>query len=352
MTQTNRPGRSGVRTGVGIIIALVFAILAPLVTALSGIVFIYPVLAVVLYACCGIAPAAVSILANVLAFDLYFGLPGALCAVVAFALPSAFMIRYVKWARPFRDQVLGSVVAQVLGMLAALVVLRLYIGKDILTALTDILRTQFHLLEPGIVDMLLGTIYKIEGIIGTNAITQEQLAAGMLDAAQREGYIAAFLNELRNIAATQLPGMLLASSVLTGLSASFLSSRILRRNENREGCYVPIAQWFTPWKITASLLILLAISYVLVLAKVRSSDVIYSTIIRLAFLVFRVQTCISLERRMQARGFRPFIRVLLIALVELILIDAAIVYGMLSAMTGSTGMLKQLRERKNQKSEK
>lgn len=105
MTHPEMPKRSRGRVFIGVAIALGHVLLSPLLVGFSTTVFVFPVITVFLFGFGGWIPACAGMLLTVIAFDLYFGLAAALMAAAAFALPTAFLIRGIRWRKPFVLQI-------------------------------------------------------------------------------------------------------------------------------------------------------------------------------------------------------------------------------------------------------
>ena len=114
MTHPEMPKRSRGRVFIGVAIALAMALLSPLLVGFSTTVFVFPVITVFLFGFGGWIPACAGMLLTVIAFDLYFGLEAALMAAAAFALPAAFLIRGIRWRKPFVLQIKQGIAVQIL----------------------------------------------------------------------------------------------------------------------------------------------------------------------------------------------------------------------------------------------
>ena len=344
MNQANRPAHSFLRTGAGILAGLLAAILAPVLLATSSVLFIYPVLAMVIYAFAGAGAAICAIAVNILAFDLYLGIPGVIVSVAAFAMPSAVMIRSAKWRRSMRDQLRSAIAAQVAGILAALIALRLYIGTDLIDVFVSMLREYMAQVPPELLDAVLVRFFN-GGMLNVGANSQE-LVGAILTQTQRADYLDAFAIQIKNSLALTMPGMLLSSAAVTGIMGTLLANYMLRKEQGREMCYLPVSRWFTPWQVSLGLIVMLGAAYLLYSFGLKGADAVYMTLLTLLRTAFMIQAAISLERHLQALGRRGWVRVLLIAAMLIFIPTAAVIYGGISAMFGVHGAFKQLRVRR------
>ena len=347
LNDNKRAPRSGLRTAVAIIIALAAALLMRCLLAASPVAFAYPILTLVLYAFAGVVPAMTALLGSILAADLYFGTAGLAMSLVVFALPAAVMLRGVRWARPYPRQVITALGAQILGMVAALAIARGYVGSDIIDAFVNFMVGYMKELAPGMVDVFLGRMFPIDSVPSNiTSISALQLNMGLLTAAQRADYLEAFAVQMHDALALALPGILLTSSTLTAIFATFLPNYMLRRQPGRAMCYIPVARWYTPWQVSLGLTGMLAVSYLLQRLGFPGGDALYATLLALLRLAFMIQAAISLERRLSAANKRLWMRVLLIAILEIFVSYAAVSYGGFSAFFGVTGAFKQLHARR------
>ena len=345
MNQANRPARSFLRTGAGILTGLLAAILAPVLLATSSVLFIYPVLTMVIFAFAGAGAAIFAIAANILAFDLYLGIPGVIVSVAAFAMPSAVMIRGAKWRRSMRDQMRSAIAAQVAGVLAALIALRLYIGADLIDVFVSMLREYMAQVPPELLDAVLLRFFS-GGLLAVGGTSSQELSGALLTAAQRADYLDAFAIQIKNSLALTMPGMLLSSAAVTGIMGALLANYMLRKEQGREMCYLPVSRWFTPWQVSLGLIVMLGAAYVLYSLGLKGADSVYMTLLTLLRTAFMIQAAISIERHLQALGRRGWARVLLIAAMLIFIPTAAVIYGAISAMFGVHGAFKQLRVRR------
>lgn len=341
MTHPEIPKYKTSRVIVGIIIAIASAVLSPLLTGFCTTLISFTVINAFLYGFGGMVPAAAGMLLDVLAFGIYFGLEGALIAAIAFVLPSAFIVRNLRWRVPFFKMLAQSIAVQVLCVLAALAAGYILIGADLIGALIEALRSLFDMIYPGAVDFVLSRVYDIEAVPDT--LTQQQLVNGVLDEARRAAYLDGYLNEISASLRLTLPGYLLSASCLTGVLAAAWPAKMINKRLPVNGAYVSSARWYTPWRISLGLLGGWVIVWLLTVLGLENGDSVQLAFQALLFLVLRVQAAVSLERRLTQMNMRAGLRVFIIVVAELIFGEFVIYYGAFSALFGSTGAANQLR---------
>lgn len=350
MTRPEIPNYKTSRIVAGVIIAIAAAALAPLLTGFCTTLIAFTVINAFLYGFGGMIPAAAGMLLDVISFGVYFGIEGALMAVLAFVLPSALIIRNLRWRMPFFKMLAQSIAAQVLGVLAALAAAYFFVGTDLIDALIETLRSLFDMVYPGAVDFVLSMVYDIEAVPDT--LTLEQLENGLLDEVRRAAYLDGYMNEISASLRLTLPGYLLSASCLTGVLATAWPAKMINRRLPMNGAYVLLARWYTPWRVSLGLLGGWVVAWLLTLLDVEAGDSIQLAFQALLFLVLRVQAAVSLERRLIQFNMRAGLRVCIIIAVELVFGEFVIYYGAFSALFGSTGAANQLRARRADKDDK
>lgn len=350
MTRPEIPKYKTSRIVAGVIIAIAAAAFAPLLTGFCTTLISFTVINAFLYGFGGMVPAAAGMLLDVLAFGIYFGIKGALISVLAFVLPSVFIIRNLRWRAPFFKMLAQSIAAQVLGMLAALAAAYFFVGADLIGALIEAIRSLFDMVYPGAIDFVLSKVYDIEAVPDT--LTQEQLVTGVLDEARRAAYLDGYLNEISASLRLTLPGYLLSASCLTGVLATAWPAKLINQRLPMNGAYVSLARWYTPWQISLGLLGGWVVTWLLTALGLEGGDSVQLAFQALLFLVLRVQAAASLQRRLIQFNMRAGLRAFIIVVAELIFGEFVIYYGAFSALFGSTGAANQLHARRADKDDK
>ena len=345
MIRPEMPQNKTSRVIAGIIIALATALLSPLLAGLSTTVIVFTIINAILFSFSGMKVAFVAILLDVLAFGFIFGAPGAIVAMLGIAVPSAVIIRNVYWRRNFFTQITHAMTANVIGVLAALAAARIFIGSDIIGALVDRMRGLVNMLEPGVIDYLLDLMYNIEAVPET--MTESQLVNGVLDAARRENYINGYAATLSASLRLMMPGYLLSSACLTGLLSASFSAKLLDRRLPMPGSYIRLGRWYTPWWVSVGVLGTWGVAWILTQLGLDGGDAIQLTLQQLMTLIFRVQTAVSMERRLIQLNMRPVLRTIIIIAFQLLIpTEFVIYYGAFSALFGMTGASVQLQARR------
>ena len=342
MTPSSSSRENALKTVIGIFVVFVMAALMPFTLLTSGMVFVYPVLAVITYVAVSPAAAIVSLLFDVASAGIYMGIQGAIAFTLAFIIPSAFILRTIRLKSSFSVRVGTAVISQIIGIVLTLGYARLSFGKSIIDAFTEIFGSFLGLMSDETLDSLLVQFYSINGI---KSITSMQNVTGLLDASQRASYINKLTSDIRNTLAVSLPGALLTASYHTGLVSAFLSTLICR-NKRKDGAYVPIAVWYTPYKITFGAVGMIIVALIMNAVGVSSAQTILNATGSLAMALFTVQAISSFERRMKAAGRNLVFRIIIIALSALILRNFIAIYGAYSAVFGTFGAVRQLRDTK------
>lgn len=349
MTRPVIPEYTKSRKLAGVAIALGTAVATPFMAGFFTTIIFPTVVCTLLYGFAGMLPAAAAMILQILVFGLIGGIPGALIAAAAIALPSAFMIRSLRWRVPFFRMLTNAVGAQILGIVAALAAARIFVGPDIIGSTVSIFRTSLEtFLEPGYLDVILDMVFDIDAV--PDQLTADQLANGVLDVSRRVGYLDDFAVQFSATLRLTLPGMLLSSGVLTGILACTLPAKLIDRRIPVEGAYVKLARWYTPWWISVGLTATWAVTWILEALGMNNGDVLYLTLQSLLLMSYRIQAAISLERRLTQFNMQPVLRILIIVFAQLA-VPAAVVmyYGAFSALFGSTGATLQIRKLRAQR---
>jgi len=330
---------------IGVVIAIVAALLSPIFMGLSTTTIVFTIINAYLFAFSGLKVAFAAILLDVLAFGIIFGTPGAIVAMLGIALPSAVIIRNVYWRRNYFTQLANGIAANILGVLAALAAARIAIGSDVIGALVEKMRSLVEMLEPGVIDYILDLMYKIEAV--PDKLTEEQLINGVLDAARRANYLDGYAVTLSASLRLMLPGYLLSSACLTGFAATAISASIYEARLPMPGSYIRLGRLYTPWWISLGVLGTWAVAWLLTRLGLESGDAVQLTMQHLMILIFRVQTVISMERRLIQMNMRNALRKIIIFAFQLFMpVDIITYYGAFSALFGTTGASLQLQARR------
>ena len=289
-----------------------------------------------------------SMAANILAFDLYFGNPGLIAAIGVFTLPAVIIIRGARWKRPIHQQLKMSLFAGFIGVAAALVGIRIYVGKDLIDVFTELMGVYLQQVPPQFLDNVLVRMFNPDLIpagMETKALTE-----AILTEAQRAEYLDAFIAQMNNTLALTLPGTLLSSSAVTSVLGVHMVNWMLRRQPDRKMCHVPLIHWFTPWQVSLGLIGTLVFAMILEEAGMHGADTMYMAIMSLLNTAFIMQAVISINRHMALMGKRPWMRVLFILIMIIFVPSGAALYGSISALFGMHGAFRQLRARRRRKS--
>lgn len=344
LAQPESPRVKTSRVVVGFLVAIAMGLVSPYL----AVVPVLPVLIAFLYAYAGLAPAAACAGLSLGAYAISFGLTGMLMGLAAYVVPGLLIVRGIRMRLPFFRQIVEGIAALAFGVVAALAIAYVALGSDLIGAASEGMRSTVESVEkvyPGLIDMIAAYTYEIPG--APESVTSEILINGFLTATQRASYVDALMSDMQAALALTLPGYLLSMAALAGVVAVAWPGYVRRNDpETDETNYVPLARWYTPYRLSLGMLATLGVAYLLSWQEVKGGNTVYMTVRSILFVVFMIQAAASIERRMQNFGAKTWLRVVVILLVELLFSDFAVYYGGASALIGSTGAVRQLIDRR------
>lgn len=320
--------------------------LQPMGLAMTMAVAAGAVLAALLYAAAGAWPVFSMAATAFFTYTALFGSGAALCAMVVTMGAAGVAIYMLRARSPFFAQMRATAFAQMLLFLLALTAGRGLMGTDLVDALVDGLRSWANGLSPMMADLMLSQ-FALSGMV--DAGVYEAIAAGeFTDAARSEALVYLF-DRMSVLLKLTLPGMLLSSSVLTGVLATSMPRLICaRRGDEPTMPYRPVSEWFLPGRATGGLLLCLAVSFILNAAGMNGGDSIFSAVLTLCYTAAAIQGVAALSRRLKANGVKRSTRVILILAGVLLLLFFVRIYGMASALFGRNGLISGYVRRKHE----
>jgi hypothetical protein len=329
---------------IGSLVALVLGLLSPYL----AVVPVVPIVVAFLYAYAGFAPAAACAALTLITYAISFGMTGMLMGLSAYIVPAALIVWGIRARLPFFRQIALAIASLAAGVVAALAIAYVAFDSDLLGAAGAVMKSAVESMQkayPGFIDVIVARAYGIPG--APESVSQELLLNGFLTAAQRASYIEALLADMQTALALSLPGYLLSMAALSGVIAVAWPGYVRKSDpETDDVSYVPLAKWYTPYRLSVGMLVTLGVGYILSWQNVKGGDTVYMTIRAILFVVFMIQAAASIERRMQTFGARTWLRVVVILAIELLFGELAVYYGGASALIGSTGAVRQLMEKR------
>ena len=297
------------------VIGLVIAVLGgPFLTALLPYV---PcgVLLTFLFAFAGFVPFLVCALLQLAIYSVLGGTPVAILGLLASVLPAAIAVRGVRWKRPFAEQIRINLIAQLLGIVAALGFAYTQYGS-IIAKIMEVLRTQLESYPSELLEMVMqGRMTDLDELM---TMVQSNMAL-------------------------QLPGMLLTMSIFGAVLMTALPNWLLRRRgETNPVCYDVLAKWRVPNSIVAGMLGMLVVSVILYFNGLRGGDSVMMAVRSICDTCFVIQAMGAIARLFQRTGSSRGWRNACVILGATLLQTLATYLGCFSALFGSRGLVTEL----------
>lgn len=323
------------RAVAGIALGALLAAVAPIVLlsevfSLIPVVLLPSIALVALYRWAGRGPALFSALLMVGVDFIFMGPELMFAALLASIVPPLVLLGLEK--RPFFQQVTGSIAAFGAGVFAAVGVLYLSFGGNMIErALSQV---------PVVTRMLpvenLAPVMEVMGKMLGRTLSLEDFYA-VYDA-----LIAQLIPQYQ----LRLPEYILSGALISALVCAWLSNRMrVGRGKAAPGCFMPLREWALPASTTGGLLLMLVVSGVLWLAGMKSAHTVFCAVYGIAVVAFCTQMLASMARRMHRSplpiGRRRAMLVITLVLCFLGASTVAAVFGCASAIIGSRGMLAQ-----------
>ena len=323
------------KTIAGIALGALLAVATPMLLlmelfSLTMVVLLPSIALVALYRWAGRGPALFSVIL-MLAFDYWFmGTSLMLAALFASILPPLVLLRMED--QPFFKQLQVSIVAFGAGVFAAVAVLYLSYGGNMIQRAMNLLPAVLRL-QPE--ESLAPIVDVVSQIVG-QTLTAESFYA------LYEAMIAQLIPEFQ----LQLPRLILSGALFSALACAWISNRMrARRGVAVPGSYVPLRGWALPASTTSGLLLILAVSGGMRIAGMDGANTAFNAVYGIAVVAFGAQAMGSMARRLWASPLSSTKQhVLLVVTLALFFLGAsgvAAIYGCLSAIFGSRGMLQQ-----------
>lgn len=320
------------------VLALVYGALQPFTVGFSMVVMCTPVVLCTLYFWAGLLPALVGAVASLASMELTYGAGFMWGGFVTMIVPAAVAIYLLRSRRGYFTSMQITCGVQLATLLAVALYLYVTRGQSLVDLFIERFREWLTAMNPALTDLLLAR-FSAMGLVSEKVYEAVRDGAA-LTAELRTSALEELLSKLEYSFKLALPGMMLTSSLLTGVLTIALPTRIgVRRGDEPEFSYVPLTEWFLPAKSTAGLACALVTCLVLMLADVPGADSVNAAISSVVYLLAALQGMAAVARMLKARGWTRGKRVLALVLLYLFATDALRLIGAASALFGRQGAL-------------
>lgn len=320
------------------LLALVFGALQPFTIGLSMAVMCTPVVLCTLYFWAGTLPAAVCAIASLASLEVTYGAGFMWGGFVTMILPAGAGIYLLRSRRGYFTCMQIMSAAQLATLLAIALYLYLSRGESLVDLFIGQFRQWLETMNPALTDLLLSR-FSAMGLVDVSVY--EQVEKGLsLSAELRQSAIGELLSRMDYSFKLTLPGMMMTSSVLTGVLAIALPTRIcVRRGDEPQFSYAPLTEWFIPSGSTIGMICALVTSLALNLTDVSGADSVYAAVSSVVYLLFALQGLAAVARMLKARGWPRGRRAFMLALLVLFVGDGLRLIGAASALFGRQGVV-------------
>lgn len=254
--------------------------------------------------------------------------------LLAVNLPVAFTIGCMKQGTPFYKTLIRSLIAQAAGLIAAVGLLLIIYGPNLGDLATEFMSKFFAQLPVETREALANTytsMYQVMGLSFTVTETDEVLKA-----------ICLIMGEVVKTSATQAIVLL---SVINALPGTLISCFIRTRRNVSGASYEAVSGWRIPVKVSIGLIVLIVFS--LILSKVNvNGDLVLMTILIAGICACNVQFYASTYDRLSLSPMRTGGKIALLIISTLLAESFVILYGALSMIIGSHGIVKYFKKDK------
>ena len=295
--------RRSVGTMVGAtILALVFGAIQPFTVALSMLVMITPVVLCTLYFWAGLLPALVCAVSSLASLELTYGAGFMWGGFVTMIIPAAVGIYLLRSRRGYFTSMQITAGTQLFTLVVVAACLYLTSGKSLVDLFIARYREWLEAMNPALSDLVLAQSSAL-GLVSDKVYKAVQ-AGEALTEELRTSAMEELFSKLEYSFKLGLPAMMLTSSLLTGVLAVALPTRIcVRRGDEPEYSYVPLTEWFIPGKTTMGLLCALITCLILELIDVPGADSVNAAFSSVVYLLCALQGMAAVARALKARGW-------------------------------------------------
>ena len=343
---------SGGKLAGGILMAVVFGLLSPLITVLEMSLLIPVVLAgglfmVFLYCFAGRLPVLLFIIVQTVSTAYLLNTTFMWMALVSGTLPAVYVMRGIANRRPFFEQLRRGVILFTCGLVAAIFIAYAAYGGNMIGRLTEALRSEFERLPD---ELFAPFVESLNSALTSGALPGINLIT--VDAYRSQVF--GILSLLGETYAQTLPGTLFSGAILTGVLAVLWGNWLLaRRGLATDESYISPLRWFLPSQAVFGLILIWIISYVLTETGYKAGSTVYIAVYYIIGTAFVTQAVAAIDRFLFRRGRsegrrRAFIIVTLVFAAVLRFLNTILfAIGAMSALFGSHGAFKTMMNRRN-----
>ncbi len=329
-------------------LALLAALVSPILLASSLSFLAVPVALVCLYAWAGSIPAAVYTLGSLAMFSFMGGNVFMWACFLALFLPAAVAVAAIRAHRSYIVCLRVSITAQIAGLLLGLLVAWLTFRADLVDVAMRYFSDRLKEMPSAMVDQLL-TLY---GQLGRLPSTGIDFAKGYLTSAERVEAIERFVAAATDGMKVTLPGLLLTSGTATGVINVAAPVWIWARRGDEKGIRrIPLSDWRMSRNSALGLPAAVIAAYILARAGVSGGDAVFFAAWYLLLLLFKLQALGSVSRLLKARGRSRGWRVAVLILLLTLAQDAACLIGAASLYFGTQGVISSYIRKKRKEHE-
>lgn len=320
------------------VLALFFGAIQPFTIGLSMLVMVTPVVLCTLYFWAGTLPAIVCAVASMASLEVTYGAGLMWGGFVTMVVPAAAAIYLLRERKGYFTSMKLATGVQLAALLGVTLYLYLSRGASLVDLFIGQFREWLEAMNPALTDLLLARFSAV-GLL--DASLYETVEAGALLAAEvRSAALEDLLSKMDYSFKLTLPGLMMTSSLLTGVLMVALPTRIcVRRGDEPDYSHVSLSGWFIPSRVTAGMLCALVTCLVLNMTGVSGGDAVYAAVSSVVYLIFSFQGLAAVDRMFKARGWPRGRRGVMLALLWLFIGNGMRMIGVASALFGRRGAL-------------
>ena len=335
-----------------IALACVVGVLAglgqPLALAFSMVCVLATVLAPLLYAWAGLAPATVYLGVSVGAVWGLWGPETAAAALLIFVLPAGVVIALMHRRARFFTRLKAAVGTQAAALLALVFILYAGFGRSLVDVLVETMTGWAETLPEPLAAVLLQQ-FALTGTL--DAESAQAVLSGQLTAAQTLAALREIFTKTGEALRLALPAMLISSSLVTGIFAASLSGLVCaRRGDDLD--YVPLSGWFVPHGVTGGVAVALVTALILHFTGVSGSESVLTAVLTAGEVIYAAAGAAALSRQFKQAGRGRGFRIALIALAVLFVPRLLAIIGLASSLLGRRGIISGYLRKKSEENDK
>lgn len=303
--------------------------LIPLAGQLLSFTVVFPVLlALTVYGAGDLLGYAAFALATVICGYLGGGVMHSMVYLLAVIIPTAIMIRIeLSGKMRFYDRMFVSLGIELLALVSALALLRYVNGTEIAQQMGQMMNRSFALLSEADRELLSGYYAKVLSALGYE-ISAESPARILEDSVQ-------VMTEFIKLT---LPAVLVVLATVNVFPGCLLCSYIRKKRNLPNASYEPVIAWRMPAHYVGGLALLTAAGVAASLMT-NSGGVVLTTVLTACSLALFIQYLASITDRLSRSPMGKGMRVFLFIADTLLLFQILPLYGLLSMLFGSKGVI-------------